>query len=88
MNYGQINPANILGFNSFFHELCDILGSLEADPYAVSEAVSFQEIKGDELVEACSAAIAKQDENLPAICYKEEGGICAWSGRECSRRYN
>ena len=50
---------------AFSDELCDVLGSLEADPYAVSEAIGFQEIKGDELVEACSAAIAKQDENLP-----------------------
>ena len=50
---------------AFSNELCDVLGSLEADPYAVSKAVSFQEIKGDELVEACSAVIAKQDENLP-----------------------
>jgi len=51
--------------SAFSEELCDVLGSLEADPYAVSEAISFQEIKGDELVEACSAAITKQDENLP-----------------------
>jgi len=50
---------------AFSNELCDVLGSLEADPYAVSNAVSFQEIKGDELVKACSAVIAKQDENLP-----------------------
>jgi len=50
---------------AFSNERCDVLGALDADPYAVSEAVSFQEIIGDELVEACSAAIAKQDENLP-----------------------
>ena len=50
---------------AFSDELCDVLGSLEADPYAVSEVVSFVDIKGEELVEACTAAIAKQDENLP-----------------------
>ena len=51
--------------SAFSDELCDILGSLEADPYAVTDPVSFQEIKGEELVAACSAAITKQDENLP-----------------------
>ena len=61
----RLIPLLFWASTAFSDELCDVLGSLEADPYAVSEAVSFQEIKGKELVEACSAAILKQDENLP-----------------------
>lgn len=45
-------------------EDCDILGSLEADPLLASAPVSFQEIQSDILIEACTNAIAKKDDNL------------------------
>lgn len=54
----------LLATQSFAAEKCDNLGALEADPYRVSEPVSFADLEGTKLVEACGLAIAKQDENL------------------------
>ena len=46
-------------------EECDILGSLEADPLAISEPVKFHNIQGAKLIEVCTMAISKQNEGLP-----------------------
>ena len=46
-------------------EECDILGSLEADPLAISEPVKFHNIQGAKLIEVCTMAISKQKEGLP-----------------------
>ena len=45
-------------------DVCDLLGSLEADPLSVSAPVAFQDISSTELVEACSVAIEKKDVDL------------------------
>jgi len=44
--------------------VCDLLGSLEADPLSVSAPVAFQDISSSELIEACSKAIEKKDVDL------------------------
>ena len=44
---------------------CDHLGALEADPSAVSPPIAFQDINSEALIAACSAEIAKQDDDLP-----------------------
>ena len=46
-------------------EECDTLGSLEADPLAISEPVKFHDIQGAKLIEFCTMAISKQNEGLP-----------------------
>jgi|TARA_B110000261_G_C13012465_1_gene328671 hypothetical protein len=46
-------------------EECDALGSLEADPLAISEPVKFHDIQGAKLIEFCTMAISKQNEGLP-----------------------
>lgn len=45
-------------------DVCDVLGSLEADPLSIAAPVAFQDISGTELVEACSVAIEKKDADL------------------------
>lgn len=75
-----MNKTHANGFSTFFTTLlfalfasqpvlaatlCDDLGSLEADPSAVSTPVAFQDINSEALIAACSAEIAKQDDNLP-----------------------
>ena len=51
----------ILGTQSKAMEDCDLMGSLEADPLSVSAPVAFADIKSQELIEACTAAINKQN---------------------------
>ena len=64
----------LLASQSHAVEKCDVLGALEADPYAEAEPVSFGEIDGAELVVACDAAIAKQDKNLPRYLLQRSRG--------------
>ena len=44
-------------------EKCDILGSLEADPLKKTVPVKFEDLQYLELIEACTEAIAIQDNN-------------------------
>jgi len=64
----------VLATQSFAAEQCDVLGTLEADPYGVSQPVSFGDIEGAKLVEACDEAIAKQDRNLPRYLLQRSRG--------------
>ena len=45
-------------------EECDLLGSLEADPFSTSEPVKFQDIQSTKLVNACTEAIQEQNDNV------------------------
>jgi len=45
-------------------EKCDILGSLEADPLKKTVPVKFEDLQYLELIEACTEAIAIQDNNI------------------------
>ena len=45
-------------------DVCDVLGSLEADPLSVSAPIAFQDISSVELIEACSVAIDKQEDSI------------------------
>ena len=57
--------AAILSKPSWAATLCDNLGALEADPSAVSSPVAFQDINSEALISACTAEIAKQEDDLP-----------------------
>ena len=59
---------------SFAQDLCDILGSLEADPNAVAPAVAFQDINPVNLIEACAVAIDRSDESLPRFLLQRGRG--------------
>ena len=54
-----------LSSKAYAVEECDLHGSLEADPLSISEPVKFQDIQGAKLIEVCTIAINKQNENLP-----------------------
>ena len=54
---------------------CDHLGALEADPSAVSPPIAFQDINSEALISACTAEIAKQDENLPRYLLQRGRGF-------------
>jgi len=64
----------VLATQSFAAEKCDVLGALEADPYSVSKPISFGDIEGAKLIEACDEAIAKQDKNLPRYLLQRSRG--------------
>ena len=54
-----------LGTEAYSIEDCDILASLEADPSSVSNAVAFNDIQPGAVIDACSSAIARNDEDTP-----------------------
>lgn len=55
-------------------DLCDKLGALEADPHAVAPAVSFQDIDAPKLIEACTVAINRSDDDLPRFLLQRGRG--------------
>ena len=57
--------ASLASLPAMAATLCDDLGALEADPFAVSAPVAFQDINSGALISACTAEIAKQDDSLP-----------------------
>ena len=48
-------------------DVCDLLGSLDADSLSVSDPVAFKDISSTELLEACSVAIEKKDIDLARL---------------------
>ena len=53
------------GTQAYSIEKCDILASLEADPSSVSSPVAFNDIQPMAVIDACSIAISRDDENKP-----------------------
>ena len=56
--------CTILANKAYAVEECDLLGSLEADPFSTSEPVKFQDIQSTKLVETCTKAIEEQNDNV------------------------
>ena len=56
--------CTILANKAYAVEECDLLGSLEADPFSTSEPVKFQDIQSTKLVNACTEAIQEQNDNV------------------------
>ena len=56
--------CTILANKAYAVEECDLLGSLEADPFSISEPVNFQDIKNTKLVKACTEALEEQNNNV------------------------
>ena len=56
--------CTVLANKAYAVEECDLLGSLEADPFSTSEPVKFQDIRSIELVNACTEAIEEQNYNV------------------------
>ena len=56
--------CTILANKAYAVEECDLLGSLEADPFSISEPVKFQDIQSTKLVETCTEAIEEQNDNV------------------------
>ena len=56
--------CTILANKAYAVEECDLLGSLEADPFSTSEPVKFQDIQSTKLVETCTEAIEEQNDNV------------------------
>ena len=54
-----------IGTQAYSNEECDILASLEADPSSVSSPVAFNDIQPRAVIDACSRAIAANDEEKP-----------------------
>ena len=54
-----------IGTQAYSNEECDILASLEADPSSVSNWVAFHDIQPNAVIDACSRAIARNDEDKP-----------------------
>ena len=63
--YSIFLVALLVSLPVFAATLCDELGALEADISAVSAPVAFQDINSEALIAACTAEIAKQDDDLP-----------------------
>ena len=57
--------ASLASLPAMAKTVCDKLGALEADPSAVSAPVPFPDINSEALIAACSAEIAKHDDDLP-----------------------
>ena len=61
---------------AYSYEECDILASLEADLTSVSIPVPFNDIRPKEVIDACSKALARNDEETSrGICFIEPEGI-------------
>jgi TPR repeat protein len=56
--------CTVLANKAYAVEECDLLGSLEADPFSTSEPVKFQDIQSTKLVNACTEAIQEQNDNV------------------------
>ena len=56
--------CSVLANKAYAVEECDLLGSLEADPFSTSEPVKFQDIQSTKLVKACTEAIEEQNDNV------------------------
>ena len=56
--------CTILANKAYAVEECDLLGSLEADPFSTSEPVKFQDIQSTKLVNACTEVIQEQNDNV------------------------
>ena len=56
--------CTILANKAYAVKECDLLGSLEADPFSTSEPVKFQDIQSTKLVNACTEAIQEQNDNV------------------------
>ena len=56
--------CSVLANKAYAVEECDLLGSLEADPFSTSEPVKFQDIQSTKLVNACTEAIQEQNDNV------------------------
>ena len=56
-------PIATIGTQAYSIEDCDILASLEADPSSVSSPVAFNDIQPRAVIDACSRAIAANDED-------------------------
>ena len=56
--------CTVLANKAYAVEECDLLGSLEADPFSTSEPVKFQDIQSTKLVETCTEAIEEQNDNV------------------------
>ena len=54
----------VLANKAYDVEECDFLGSLEADPFSISEPLNFQDIKNTKLVKACTEALEEQNNNV------------------------
>jgi len=54
----------VLANKAYAVEECDLVGSLEADPFSISEPVNFQDIKNTKLVKACTEALEEQNNNV------------------------
>ena len=54
-----------IGTQAYSIEDCDILASLEANPSSVSSPVAFNDIQPRAVIDACSRAIAANDEDQP-----------------------
>ena len=63
--YSIFLVTSLVSLPVFAATLCDELGALEADISAVSAPVAFQDINSEALIAACTAEIAKQDDDLP-----------------------
>ena len=56
--------CTVLANKAYAVEECDLLGSLEADPFSTSEPVKFQDIQSTKLVNACTEAIQEQNDHV------------------------
>ena len=56
--------CTVLANKAYAVEECDLLGSLEADPFSTSEPVKFQDIQSTKLVNACTEAIQEQNDDV------------------------
>jgi TPR repeat protein len=56
--------CTVLANKAYAVEECDLLGSLEADPFSTSEPVKFQDIQSTKLVNACTEVIQEQNDNV------------------------
>ena len=56
--------CTLLANKAYAVEECDLLGSLEADPFSTSEPVKFQDIQSTKLVNACTEVIQEQNDNV------------------------
>jgi len=63
--YSIFVVASLASLPAMAKTVCDKLGALEADPSAGSAPVPFQDINSEALIAACSAEIAKHDDDLP-----------------------
>ena len=63
-----------LGTQAHSIEECDMLASLEADPSSVSNPVALNDTQPRAVIDACSIALSRDDENKPLFfCIEREG---------------